>query len=51
MLLWQLPSNVYYKGINYQRINVCRLILQLSLPNPLKPGVENEDAADATEFL
>ena len=28
-------------------MNVTRLALQLSLPNPLKPGVENEDVVGA----
>ena len=30
-----------------QNVNVSRLVLQLSLPNPLKPEVENEDVVGA----
>ena len=30
-----------------QHLNVSRLVLQLSLPNRLKPGVENEDVVGA----
>ena len=30
-----------------QNLNVSRLVLELSLPNPLKPGVNNEDVVGA----
>ena len=33
----QLPN---IRGTQSQNINVSRLVLQLSLPNPLKPGVK-----------
>ena len=32
-------SNI--KGTKSQNLNVSRLILQLSLPNPMKPGVKS----------
>ena len=32
-----------------QHLNVSRLVLQLSLPNPLKPGFENEDVVGAAQ--
>ena len=33
-------SNI--SGTNSQNLNVSRLILQLSLPNPLRPGVKSD---------
>ena len=34
-------------GTKSQHLKVSNLVLQLSLPNPLKPGVENEDVGAA----
>ena len=33
-----VPWNIWYKSHQIQSLNVSRLALQLSLPNPLKPG-------------
>ena len=35
------PETSNISHIKFQKINVSRLILQLSLPNPLKPGVKS----------
>ena len=38
------------RDTQFQNLNVSRLVLRLSLPNPLKPGVKsnlNEDVAGA----
>ena len=35
-----MPSNLYISDTKSQNWNVSRLVLQLSLPNPLKPGVK-----------
>ena len=40
----QTSTISHTKSLN---INVSRLVLQLSLPNPLEPGVENEDVVGA----
>ena len=43
---WQRMSITYYRqifnvsGTKSQNLNLSRLVLQLLLPNPLKPGVE-----------
>ena len=39
--IYRKVSNI--RSTKSQNLNASRLILQLSLPNPLKPGVENED--------
>ena len=39
---YQLLSNLKYKPHQSQYLNVSGLVLQLSLPNPLKPGVSQE---------
>ena len=36
-----LPSNLWYKLTKSRNLNVSRLVSQLSLPNPLKPGVKS----------
>ena len=38
--IYRQTSNI--SGIKYQNLNVFRLVSQLSLSNPLKPGVEND---------
>ena len=42
-----IPSNRWYIYI-YQNLNVSRLVLQLSLPNPLKPCIKSTGAAPTT---
>ena len=37
-----IPSSLYYKPHQIQNLNVSRLVLQLSLPNPLKPCVKSK---------
>ena len=37
--IYRKISNI--RRIKSQNLNVCRLVLQLSLPNPMKPGVKS----------
>ena len=39
-LYWS-ALNLYHKTYQIQNVEVYRLVLQLSLPNPLKPGVKS----------
>ena len=48
-----LGHNEYHQVSNIshtksQNLNDSHLVLKLSLPNPLKPGVENDDVVGAT---
>ena len=36
----ELPSNLWYQTRQIPTLNVSRLALQLSLSNPLKPGIK-----------
>ena len=40
IFIYRQISNI--RRSNSQNFNVCRLALQLSLPNPLKPGIKSE---------
>ena len=37
-----LPLNLEFKSPESQKLNVSRFVWQLSVPNPLKPGVKSK---------
>ena len=39
--MWNYHKTSNIRRTKYQNINVSRVVLQLSLPNPLKPGVKS----------